>query len=126
MQLIVTVTSPCKCRVKAKNERIDNMSKVTAKVRKPIDTQHITQLVRDIKEREQVKKQLEAEIKAAQEEIKQTMKANALEEMIADVFTIRYKPVVTSRFDTGKFKDKYRELYDSFCTPTESMKFTIT
>lgn len=71
------------------------MSKVTAKVRKPIDTQHITQLVRDIKEREQVKKQLEAEIKAAQEEIKQTMKANALEEMIADVFTIRYKPVVT-------------------------------
>lgn len=72
------------------------------------------------------KKQLEAEIKAAQEEIKQTMKANALEEMIADVFTIRYKPVVTSRFDTSKFKDKYRELYDSFCTPTESMKFTIT
>ena len=78
--------------------------KIAAK--KKIDINRIVALVRDIKDREQVKKQLEAEIKEAQDEIKQALTDNKLEEMCADVFTIRYKPVVSNKFDTAAFKEK--------------------
>lgn len=93
---------------------------------KKIDVEHITQLVRGIKEREQVKKQLESEIKAAQDEIKQVMTDNHLEEMLADVFTVRYKPVTSSRFDTSSFKSAHENLYNMFLKEATAMKFTIS
>lgn len=96
------------------------------KAKKKIDIDHITELVRSIKEREQVVREIDSEIKAYKEEIKQVMTANNLEELLADVFTIRYKPVITNRFDSKKFQGSYKELYDAFCTPSESMKLTIT
>lgn len=98
--------------------------KITAK--KKIDINRIVALVRDIKEHEQVKKQLEAEIKEAQDEIKQAMTDNNLEEMCADVFTIRYKPVVSNRFDTAQFKLDNSKLYELYLKESSSMKFTIT
>lgn len=96
------------------------------KAKKKIDIDRITELVRGIKEREQVVREIDSEIKAYKEEIKQVMTANNLEELLADVFTIRYKPVITNKFDSKKFQGSYKDLYDAFCTPTESMKFTIT
>ncbi len=98
--------------------------KCTAK--KKIDIARITELARNIKEREQVKKQLETEIKQAQDEIKGVMKENNLEELLADVFTIRYKPVVSNRFDTAAFKAGNKAMYDMYLVASESMKFTIT
>lgn len=96
------------------------------KAKKKIDIDRITELVRSIKEREQVVREIDNEIKAYKEEIKQVMTDNHLEELLADVFTIRYKSVVTSKFDSKKFQCSYKELYDAFCTPSESMRFTIT
>lgn len=98
----------------------------TIKAKKKIDVGYITQLVRDIKEREQAKKLLEAEIKAAQDEIKQAMTDNNLEEMQADVFTIRYKSVTSSKFDSTSFKNAYESLYNKFLKETESKRFTIS
>lgn len=93
---------------------------------KAIDPNRMVELVRAIKEREQVKKELENEIKGYQQEIKDTMTAHGLVEMLVDVFTVRYKPVVSSRFDTTKFKGENTALYERYCTESESMKFTIT
>lgn len=98
--------------------------KIAAK--KKLDINRITTLVRDIKEREQVKKQLEDEIKAAQDEIKQAMTDNHLEELLADVFTIRYVPVSSSRFDQKTFKVDNPKLFEMYLKNSESMRFTIT
>lgn len=98
--------------------------KITAK--KKLDINRITALVRDIKEREQVKRQLEDEIKAAQDEIKQAMTDNQLEELLADVFTIRYIPVPSSRFDQKTFKADNPGLFEKYLKNSESMRFTIT
>lgn len=98
--------------------------KIAAK--KKIDINRIVALVLDIKEREQVKKQLEAEIKEAQDEIKQAMTDNKLEEMCADVFTIRYKSVTSNRFDTASFKADNSKLYEMYLKESSAMKFTIT
>lgn len=98
--------------------------KIAAK--KKLDINRVTTLVRDIKEREQVKKQLEDEIKAAQDEIKQAMTDNHLEELLADVFTIRYVPVSSSRFDQKTFKADNPKLFEMYLKNSESMRFTIT
>lgn len=89
------------------------------KTKKKIDIEHITNLIYDIKDRELAKKQLETEIK-------QTMTDFKLDELTADVFTVRYKPVISTRFDSAALKAKNRKLYDMFLKTSESMKFTIT
>lgn len=96
------------------------------KAKKKIDIKHITKLIYDIKDREIAKKQLEDEIEEAKDEIKQTITDFNLDELIADVFTVRYKPVVSTRFDAAALKAKNKKLYDMFLKTSESMKFTIT
>ena len=98
--------------------------KIAAK--KKLDIDRITALVRDIKEREQVKRQLEAEIKDAQDEIKQAMTDNHLEELLADVFTIRYVSVPSSRFDQKTFKADNPKLFEMYLRDSAAMRFTIT
>ena len=96
------------------------------KAKKKIDIKHITELIYDIKDREIAKRQLEDEIEQAKDEIKQTMTDFNLDELTADVFTVRYKPVVSTRFDAAALKAKNKKLYDMFLKTSESMKFTIT
>lgn len=102
------------------------MTKAVVKKKKKIDIEHLTELIRNIKSMEQAEKELEAQVKEAKNEIKEVMTSNGLEEMCVDVFTVRYKPIITNRFDSKKFQGSYKELYDAFCAPSESMKLTIT
>ena len=102
------------------------MAKAAVRKKKTIDMERMVELVRKIKEGEQVKKELEAEIKAAKEEIQNTMLEFKLEEMLADVFTVRYQPVTNSRFDTAAFKADNKGVYDKYLVSSTTMKFTIT
>lgn len=96
------------------------------KSKKKIDTERMAELVRLIKEREQVISQLEAEADEAKNEIKSTMTEFGLEEMLADVFTVRYKKVESERFDTKSFKAGNPDTYKMYLTPTSCMTFTIS
>lgn len=75
---------------------------------------------------EQTKKELEAQAEAAKTEIKDIMVANRLEEMEIDVFTVRYKPVLTSRFNSTELKKVNPDLYAKYLVESQSMKFTIS
>lgn len=81
--------------------------------------------VRTIKENEQLMKELEAETDALKDEIKAQMTASQKDEITVDVFTIRYKSVVSNRFDSTSFKSKYADLYSQYSKATESKRFTI-
>ena len=102
------------------------MTKAVVKKKKKIDIDHLTELIRNIKSIEQAKKELEAQSEAAKAEIKEVMTANNLEEMEIDVFTVRYKSVVTSRFNSTELKKVNLDLYAKYLVESESMKFTIT
>lgn len=54
------------------------------------------------------------------------MTANKLEEMEIDVFTVRYKPVLTSRFNSTELKKVNPDLYAKYLVESQSMKFTIS
>ncbi|MGN1105670.1 MAG: hypothetical protein ACI4RH_03400 [Huintestinicola sp.] len=97
-----------------------------AKKAKAINMERMVQLVRSIKEHEQIIKQLTAEADEAKDEIKAAMTEFGLEEMLADVFTVRYKKVESERFDTKAFKAGNPDTYKMYLTASSSMKFTIS
>ena len=102
------------------------MTKAVVTRKKKIDVEHLTELIRTIKSIEQTKKELEAQSEAAKTEIKDIMTANKLEEMEIDVFTVRYKPVLTSRFNSTALKKVNPDLYAKYLVESQSMKFTIS
>lgn len=80
---------------------------------------------RELKELKIMLNELEAEIDSIEDEIKQEMTATGVEELIVDVFTIRYKDVKSNKFDSKAFKATYEELYNQYCKPTTYKRFTV-
>ena len=81
--------------------------------------------VTELKELEQMQKEINAEMEGIKDEIKQEMQARETQEMTSGVFTIRYKPVMAKRFDTTAFKTSHKELYDRYTVEKESLRFTV-
>jgi predicted phage-related endonuclease len=82
--------------------------------------------VRKLKALEEQKKELERQIGELQEEIKNDMESKGIEEMQAGIFIIRFTSVLSNRFDTKSFKEKYEELYKQYTKQVSSRRFTIS
>ena len=85
----------------------------------------MTSKVRELKELKAMADELAAEITAIEDSIKADMTAQGVEEMTVDVYTVRYKTVKSSRFDTTAFKKAMPELAARFMRETESRLFTV-
>lgn len=85
----------------------------------------MTSKVRELKELKAMADELAAEITAIEDSIKADMTAQGVEEMTVDVYTVRYKTVKSSRFDTTAFKKAMPELAARFMRETESRRFTV-
>jgi predicted phage-related endonuclease len=57
--------------------------------------------------------------------IKAEMNARGVDEIVVDVFKIRWKVVKSSRFDTAAFKATHAELYKQYTKETETRRFTV-
>lgn len=82
--------------------------------------------IKKLKALEDQKKVLEAQISELQEEIKKDMEAEGIEEMQAGIFIIRFTSVLSSRFDTKRFKENYGELYEQYVKQVTSRRFAIS
>jgi predicted phage-related endonuclease len=85
----------------------------------------LTATVRNLKELMNMKEELEAEIAAAQDAVKAEMTARDTDEMIIDVFKVRWTKVISSRPDTTAFKKAHGDIYNLFAKPVESRRFSI-
>lgn len=101
------------------------MAKKNAKKAAPIDHERMLECVRSIKAMEQAKKELESDIKAYKQEVQGVMTKHGLEEMICDVFTVRFKDVSSERLDSKALKEQCRGIYDRFLKTIVSKRFTI-
>ncbi len=81
--------------------------------------------VRELKELQLMAAELEAEITSLQDAIKAEMTARDTEEMIVDVFKVRWTTVNSNRFDTTAFKKTHADLYDQYCKQSTTRRFTI-
>ena len=68
---------------------------------------------------------LTAEAEALKDAIKAEMQARATDELQAGSALIRWKPVVSTRFDTKGFKAAHSGLYAKFAQQTETRRFTL-
>ena len=85
----------------------------------------MTSKVRELKELKAMADELAAEITTIEDSIKADMTAQGVEEMMVDVYTVRYKTVKSSRFDTTAFKKAMPDLAAQFTKETESRRFTV-
>ena len=90
-----------------------------------MSTNEMLKKVRELKELKAMADELSAEISAIEDEIKAEMDSQNVDEMIIDVFKIRYKTVQSSRFDSKSFKATHSELYNQYCKATEYRRFTV-
>lgn len=85
----------------------------------------LTAKVRELKELKAMAEELAAEITAIEDEIKALMDEQGTEEMIVDMFKVRYSTVTSSRFDTTAFKKTHADLYGQYTKQTTSRRFSI-
>ena len=88
-------------------------------------THELNAKVKELRELQQLIEEATAEADAIKDELKAYMTAANMEEMTVGLFTIRYKTVSTSRFDTTAFKAKYSDLYAQYTKRTETRRFTV-
>lgn len=82
--------------------------------------------IKKLKELEEQHKALEQEINSLKEEIKKDLETKGTEELQVGIFIIRFTSVLSSRFDTKRFKEQYKDLYHQFTKQTASKRFTIS
>ena len=81
--------------------------------------------VAKLKELEKQAKVLEEQMDAIKAELKADMEEKGVDEVETANYTIRWKEVESSRFDTVKFKNEFRELYNNYIKKSTSKRFTI-
>lgn len=90
-----------------------------------MSTIELTSKVRELKELKMMAEELAAEITAIEDSIKAEMTARETEELITGEYKIRWKKVVSNRFDTTAFKKTHADLYEQYTKTTESRRFTV-
>lgn len=91
-----------------------------------MSTMDILAKVKALKELEALISEAQADAEAIKDELKAVMIERGTEEIVVDVFKIRYKTVKSSRFDTTAFKSTHKELYEQYVKQTESRRFTVS
>lgn len=71
------------------------------------------------------KVELEKQIDNLKEELKRDMDQKNLEELKVGSFVIRWKKVLSNRFDSKAFQKDHGKLYKQYLKQSESRRFTI-
>ena len=79
--------------------------------------------IKELMELKRMKEEIEAEIAAAEDEIKGVMGDE--ETLLAGAFKVDWKPVITCRIDTAALKKVMPEIAERFMKQTTSRRFCI-
>lgn len=90
-----------------------------------MSTNEITSKIRRLKKLQTKAADIEAEIKAIQDELKSELIAADVDEMNAGIFRISYKEIVNNRFDSKAFKATHADLYKQYTKQTSSRRFIV-
>ena len=89
----------------------------------------VTQLESKIEELNEIEKmmdELKAEAEAIKDELKNEMSLRGLDQMEIGQYIVRWTSVLSSRFDTKRFKEEYGEnIYKQYTKEVSSMRFSI-
>lgn len=82
--------------------------------------------VEEIRELEDLMEEVKANIESLKDVLKAEMLKQGTEEMDLDGrYIVRWTSQLASRFDTKRFKEEYKDLYQSFTKEVSSKRFSI-
>ncbi len=81
--------------------------------------------ITELKELKALEKELTAEIKELEDELKQEMTNREITDLSVGIHSLRYKPVTSRRFDSKAFKADYGDIYELYSRENVSMRFTV-
>ncbi len=90
-----------------------------------MSTIELTHKVRELKELKAQAEMLQDEITSIEDIIKAEMLTRGVDEMQIDIYKVRYKTIISNRFDSKAFKSTHEELYKQYTTQTEAKRFTV-
>lgn len=90
-----------------------------------MSTNDLVMKVEQLKELEELLKEVKAEAESVRDEIKQEMMAQDTEELEAGQYIIRWTSVLTNRFDTTTFKKVLPDVYKAYTKQITSRRFSI-
>ena len=88
-------------------------------------TNEIITKVRELKELEMMLQELTVEIDLIKDDLKAEMTARDIEEMQADIFTLRYKEHLQSRIDSKTLKKELPDVYGKYANTIKVKRFTV-
>ena len=83
------------------------------------------QKVKDLRELMRLREELEAEITAAQDEIKAQMKADKVYEYRGTDYKVSWAEITSSRIDTAAFKKALPDLAAKYTKTTTTRRFLV-
>ncbi|MCB7317155.1 hypothetical protein [Lacrimispora sp. 210928-DFI.3.58] len=86
----------------------------------------LTKKVAELKRLEAEKKAIEKQMEALQEEIKKELKVRGQEEASAGDWIVRFKAIVSNKFNTKAFAADHPKLYQKYMGQSQAMRFTIS
>ena len=90
-----------------------------------MSTNEMVAKIRELKELEALIAQAEAEAEAIKDSLKATMTENNTEEMMVDVYKVRWTTVTSERLDTTALKKALPDLAKQFTKASTTRRFTI-
>lgn len=81
--------------------------------------------VKKLKALQQQAADIDKKIKELEAELKDEMAEREAEELKSGDYTIKYKTIVSNRFDSKAFKTAYESLYNQYLKATSTKRFTI-
>lgn len=85
----------------------------------------LTAKIRELKELQQLIDEATAEAEAIRDALKAEMTATGVDELVVDVFKVRWQKVTSNRFDAAAFKKTHADLYAQYTKPQETRRFTV-
>ena len=74
---------------------------------------------------EEQQKELQERVDKLKAEIKADMEEKGNEEIKVGDYLIKFKTIISTRFDTKAFKEEHKKLFKAYSKPTETKRFTI-
>ena len=82
--------------------------------------------IEELNEIEKMMEELKAEADSIKDELKSEMSIRGLDQMEVGQYIVRWTSVLSSRFDTKRFKEEYGEnIYKQYTKEVSSMRFSI-
>lgn len=83
-------------------------------------------LIEEINAYEEIIAEYKLELEAMKDEVKEEMERRQTEELVIGQYIVRFTSILSTRFDTKRFKEKFGEdVYKAFTKEVKSRRFTI-